>query len=257
MRRTPRNLTLAVALLGLPIGGLVRPTLAQSPVVALRTNGSIVRPGDCLRLEALALDYVAGPLSAQVTYRYAVPMVVKDTDGKESAVTRTVELRRPAGPVIDALNRLQLQLLDDTFCFGQGGPPGRYDVEVALRSGAAGPPLATLRTCVAFEDADAPAMAPGPTCGFLVRGLRRVESDDLLVFDAELPSSGFYRGAVLRGGSVEAVIDAGITQTGPHELTVLVPAFGRNAGGAVDLVLIDQFGHASSTVARLPLPPVR
>jgi hypothetical protein len=90
-----------------------------------------------------------------------------------------------------------------------------------------------------------------------VRGLKRVDSEDLLILDADLPSSGFYRGAILRGGTVEAILDAGISQSGPHELTVLVPAFGRSGGGAVDLVLVDQFRKASSTVPRLSMPPVR
>jgi len=256
MRTTLRIIVLAAALVGLPGWGLVGQALGQSPVIALRTNGSIVRPGDCLRLEALALDYVSGPLSAQVTYRYTAPVVVKDKDGAESASTRAAEVRRAAGPVIDALNRLQLHLLDDTFCFGQGGTPGPYNVEVALRSGASGTPFATLRTCVMFEDPDAPAAA-SPGCGFLVRGLKRAESEDFLVFDADLPSSGFYRGAILRGGAVEAVLDGGITQTGPHELSVLVPAFSRQSGGAVDLLIVDQFRKASSTVPRLPAPPVR
>jgi len=257
MRTTQRVLALAAAIFGMPGWAPVGPALAQSPVIALRTNASIVRPGDCLRLEALALDFVSGPLSTQVTYRYAVPVVVKDKDGAESTSTRTAEVRRPAGPVIDALNRQQLHLLDDTFCFGQGGIPGPYDVEVALRSGASGSPFATLTTCVLFEDPDAPAAPAGPGCGFLVRALKRVDSEDLLVFDADLPSSGFYRGAILRGGTVEAILDAGVNQSGPHELTVLVPAFGRSGGGAVDLVLVDQFRKASSTVPRLSAPPVR
>jgi hypothetical protein len=257
MRTVPRIVTLAAALLALPGLGPINAALAQSPVVALRTNGSIVRPGDCLRLEALALDYVSGPLAAQVTYRYSAPVVITDKDGAESASTRPAEVRRPAGPVIDALDRWQLHLLDDTFCFGQGGPAGRYDVEVALRSGASGPPFATLRTCVMFEDPDAPGAAVGEGCGFLVRGLKRAETEDLLVFDADLPSGGSYRGAILRGGTVEAVIDAGVNQTGPRELTVLVPALGRPTGGGVDLVLVEQFGKASSTVPRLPVPLVR
>lgn len=257
MGTTLRIIVFAAALVGLPGWGLVGQALGQSPVIALRTNASMVRPGDCLRLEALALDDVSGPLSAQVTYRYTAPVVVKDKDGAESASTRAAEVRRAAGPVIDALNRLQLHLLDDTFCFGQGATPGPYDVEVALRSGASGSPFATLRTCVMYEDPDAPAAAAGQGCGFLVRGLKRAETEDFLVFDADLPPSAFYRGAILRGGAVEALLEAGITQTGPHELGVLIPAFSRPSGGAVDLVIVDQFRKASSTVPRLPVPPVR
>jgi hypothetical protein len=257
MRSTSRTLVVAAAVLGLPQLGAVGESSAQSPVIALRTNVSIARPGDCLRLEALALDDVSGPISAQATYRFAAPLMVKDEDGKATTTTRPAEIRRPAGPVIEALSRTQLHLLDDTFCFGHGGTPGPYTVEVALRSGSAGPAFATLTTCVVFENPDAPAAAGGPGCGFFVRGLKRAESEDLLVFDADLPSSAFYRGAILRGGTVEAVLDAGISQIGSHELTVLVPPFDRAGGGAVDLVLVDQFGMASSTVPRLPVLPVR
>jgi hypothetical protein len=257
MRTSPCVPGLVAALAALMVCGLAAPARAQSPVIALRANASIVRPGDCLRLEALALDYVPGPVSAQVTYRYSAPVVVKKADGKESTVTRASEVRRQSGPVIDALNRQQLHLLDDTFCFGQGGTPGPYNVEVALRSGASGSPFATLTTCVMFEDPDAPVAAAAQGCGFLVRGLKRADTEDFLVFDADLPAGGFYRGAILRGGTVEAVLDAGITQTGTHELSVLMPALSRLGGGTADLVLVDQFGKASSTVPRLPVPPVR
>ena len=257
MRRSRRVLALAAALAGLADLGLSEPALAQSPAIALRTNASIVRPGDCLRLEALALDDVAGPVSAQVTYRYAAPLVVKDEEGKEKTTTREAELRRQPGPTLDALNRQQLHLLDDTFCFGQGGAPGPYNVEVALRSGASGTPFATLNTCVLFQDPDAPPAAATPGCSFLIRGLKRAETPEFLVFDADLPGSGFYRGAILRGGAVEAVLDAGITQTGSHELSVLMPAAGRTSPGSVDLVVVDQFRQSSSTVPRLPVLPVR
>lgn len=238
--------------------GAAGSSLAQNLTVALRTNGSIMRPGDCLRLEALALDDIAGPLAAQVTYRYDKPVLAKDKDGKESTTSQATELRRPAGPALDALDRQQPLLLDDTFCFGQGGSPGRYDVEVALLSGRTGPTVATLRTCVVFDDADAVATQPGTAgCGFLVRGLKRAEADGTLVFDADVPDGGFYRGAILRGGNVETVVDSGIFKTGPNELTVLVPMLSRLSEGTVDLVVVEQFGRASSTAARLPVAILR
>jgi hypothetical protein len=256
--RTRPSVVVPAAVLAVALGWAAPPPAeAQNPVIALRTNGSIMRPGDCLRLELLALDYLAGPLSPQVTYRYNTPVVIRDKEGTETTSTRAAEVQRPAGPVADAFNRLQLHLLDDTFCFGQGGFPGRYDIEVALRPGASGTPYMTLRTCVLFEDPDAPARTSAPACGFLVRGLTRAESDDQLLFDADLPSGGFYRGAILRGGTVEAVLEAGISQTGTHELSVLVPASSRSAAGVVDLVVVEQAGMASSTVSRLSLPPVR
>lgn len=254
---TARARLLTTSLIAAGLWGYAGPAAAQSPVVALRTSASIVRPGDCLRVEALALDDVAGPVSAQVTYRFDTPIVRKDESGKETTGTRAAEVRRRPGPVLDMLTRLQLHLLDDTFCFGQGGTPGPYTVEVTLRPGASGAPFATLRTCVMFDDPDAPASSGIPRCAFLVRGLTRAEGDGSLVLDADLPSGGFYRGAVLRGATVEAVLDAGVIQTGSHELTVVTPPLNRTPGGTVDLVLVEQFGQASSTVPRLPVPPVR
>jgi len=256
MSTTFRGLPAALILVALT-SGFSRHVLAQGPTVALRTTGTIMRPGDCLRLEALALDDMPGPLSAEVTYRYAVPVVVRDKDGNESTATKPVVLRRPAGPTMEGLNRLQLHLLDDTFCFGQGAVPGRYDVEVALRSGPSGTVVASLRTCVAFDDTNAFAAPAGPACDFLVRGLKRAESEDLLTLDADLPPGGVYRGALLRGSSVEAVLDEGVFATGPHELTVLIPGLAQQPGGAVDLVVVERFSHASSTVVRLALPAIR
>jgi len=258
--RTRRFVPVLASLVGLSVPAAAGHALAQNPVVALRTSASLVRPGDCLRLEALALDDVAGPVSTQVTYRYTAPLVVKDEEGKEKTTTRAAEVKRQPGPVLDSLNRQQLQLLDDTFCFGQGATPGPYNVEVALRSGASGAPFAVLKACVLFQDPDAPpaaSAAAAPGCGFLIRGLKRADTPEFLVFDADLPESGYFRGAILRGGTVEAVLDAGITQTGAHELSVIVPAFNRSGAGSVDLVVVDQFRLASSTVPRLPLPPLR
>jgi len=257
MGSTTRAGMLTTCLVAVATWGFVQPAAAQSPVVALRTSASIVRPGDCLRLEALALDDVAGPMSTQVTYRFDATVMLKDEHGKETTSTRSAEVRRQPGPVLDTLNRLQLHLLDDTFCFGQGGTPGPYNVEVALRSAASGSPFATLKTCVMFEDPDAPASAGRPGCAFLLRGLTRAEGDSYLVFDADLPAGGFYRGAILRGGTVEAVLDAGIAQAGAHELTVVTPPLNRTPGETVDLVLVEQSGQVSSTVPRLHLAPVR
>ena len=239
--------------LALAAGSAV-PAQAQPPAVALRTNGSIMRPGDCLHLEALAIDYVPGPFATRVTYRYEEPMVVRDKEGEESTVSRSVQVQRPAGPTIDSLRPPQPLLLDDSFCFGQGSAPGQYRVDVDLLSGPSGPSFATLTTCVAFDrDGPSPAAA-GPGCGFLVRGVSRIDSPDSVVLDAELPASGYYRAAILRGGSTDAVLDAVVYQTGARDLMVFSPDLGRTDGRTIDLVVFEQFRGASSTVVRLNLP---
>jgi len=239
--------------LALAAGSAV-PAQAQPPAVALLTNGSVMRPGDCLRLEALAIDYVPGPFATRVTYSFDEPTVVRNQEGAESTVSRSAQVRRPAGPSLDALRPLQPLLLDDTFCFGQGSAPGQYRVDVALLSGSSGPPFATLTTCVVFDgDGPGPA-ATGPVCGFLVRGVSRVYAPDTIVLDAELPASGYYRAAIVRGGAADAVLHAWVDQTGPRELTVSASDLGRADGPTVDLVVFEQFRGASSTVVRLSLP---
>jgi hypothetical protein len=226
----------------------------QAPAIALRTNGSVMRPGDCLRIEAIALEYVPGPFAARVTYRFEEFLLVRDKEGAEAPASRSAQVQRPVGPSIDALTPFQPLLLDDTFCFGQGTAPGHYRVEVALLAGSSGPPFGTLTTCALFDDGGSRPAEAGPGCGFLVRGVRRVDSADIVVFDAELPASGLYRAAILRGGAVDAVLDAGVYQTGPRELTVMSPEFGRADGSTVDMVVFEQFRGASSTAVRLSLP---
>ena len=226
----------------------------QAPPIALRTNGSIMRPGDCLRIEAFALEYVPGPLAVQVTYRFEESVLVRDREGAEAPSSRSAQVQRPAGPPIDALMPFQPLLLDDTFCFGQGTAPGHYRVEVALLAGSSGPSFGTLTTCAVFHDGGPLPAQAGPGCGFLVRGVKRVDSADIVVFDAELPASGYYRAAILRGGAIDTVLDAGVYQTGPHELTVISPHLGGADGSTVDLVVFEQFRGASSTAVRLSLP---
>jgi hypothetical protein len=165
-----------------------------------------------------------------------------------------VQVQRPAGPSLDALRPLQPLLLDDTFCFGQDSAPGQYRVEVALLAGSSGPSFGTLTTCAVFDDGGPHPGDAAAGCGFLVRGVKRVDSADTVVFDAELPASGYYRAAILRGGAIDAVLDAGVYQTGRRELTVISPHLGGADGSTVDLVVFEQFQGASSTAVRLSLP---
>jgi len=226
----------------------------QAPSIALRTNGSTMRPGDCLRIEAIALDFVAGPFAIQVTYRYEQPVIVRDEAGTEATVSRPAQVQRPVGPSIEALNALQVLPLDDTFCFGQGTVPGHYRVEVTLLAGHSGPSIGTLTTCAFFDDGGLRPTGAGPGCGFLVRGVKRIDSADIIVFDAELAAGGIYRGAILRGGAVDTLLDAGVYQTGPDELTVISTDLGRADGSTLDLVVFEQSRGASSTAVRLSLP---
>lgn len=232
----------------------------HASVLALRTNGSVLRPGDCVRLDLLSLDAVPGPITTRVTYRYTEAVTVKDSDGKESTTTRGATRERPAGPLLDALAPLQWMPLDNALCFGEGTLPGAYLVEVVLRPSASGAPFATLRTCVVFDNAEAtsPAGTAQSTgmanCSLLIRGVKRAESGGTIYFEGNFPPSGLYKAALVRNNRIDALLEAGVYQTGPHELVIVAPALQQAAGGDIDLVILDGETGASTTLTRFVVP---
>jgi hypothetical protein len=232
----------------------------HTSILALRTNGSVMRPGDCVRLDLLSLDAMPVPLATRVTYRYTEPITVKDEDGKETTTTRPATRALPASPLIDALAPLQRLPLDDTFCFGEGSLPGAYQVEVALLPSASGAPVATLRTCVVFDNAiTAPEAAPArpshaADCALHVRGVKRAEPGGTVYFDGNFPASGLYKVALIRNNRIEAVLDGGAYQSGPRELIVSWPVLETASGADADLVILDGATGASTTLARVTVP---
>jgi len=231
----------------------------HTSLLALRTNGSLMRPGDCVRLDLLSLDAMPGLLTTRVTYRYTEGVTVKDGDGKETTTTRPATRVLPAGPTVEGLAPLQRMPLDDTFCFGEGSRPGAYQVEVALTASATDAPFATLRTCVVFDNPNrgpAPDATPSSSaagCALLVRGVKRAEAGGTIYFEGDFPASGLYKAVLVRSNRIEAVLESGVYQTGPREVLVNWPAL-HNAGGDVDLVILDGETGASTTLARLAVP---
>lgn len=232
----------------------------HASVLSLRTNGSLMRPGDCVRLDLLSLDAMPGSLTTRVTYRYTERVTVKDSDGKETTTTRPATRALPAGPAVEGFPPLQRMPLDDTFCFGEGTLRGAYQIEVALTASATAAPYATLRTCVVFDNPNArpaPEAAPPSSeagCALLVRGVKRAEAGGNIFFDGHFPSSGLYKAALVRGDRIEAVLESGVYQTGPREVLINWPALHNAAGGDVDLVILDGETGASTTLARFVVP---
>ena len=251
---------LFVALLLAAAAGRAVEAQWHASLLALRTNGALMRPGDCIRLDLLSLDVMPGPLTPRVTYRFTEAVTIKDEDGKDKTSTRPATRVIPAGPTMDGLAPLQRVPLDDTFCFGEGSLPGAYQVEVALAASATSAPLATLRTCVVFDHPDA-SPAPGAAkparasdCSLLIRGVRRAEPGGTIFFDGNFPASGLYRAALVRSSRVEAVLDAGVYQVGPREVMINWAAMQNAVGGDVDLVILDGETGASTTFARFAVP---
>lgn len=232
----------------------------HASVLALRTSGSVVRAGDCVRLDLLSLEFVPGPITPRVTYRYTESVTVTDSEGRTTTTTRPATRDLPPGPAIDGLAPLQRAPLDDSLCFGEGTLPGVYLIEVALRQGSSASPLATLRTCVVFEPASANAAAPAGTrqatadCALLIRGVKRAESGGTIVFDGNFAQSGYYKAALVRNNRVEAVIDDGLFQSDAHEFVINAPQLQQAAGGDMDLVILDASTGTSTTLARFVVP---
>lgn len=253
---------LAAAILVSTAAGQFAQAQWHASVLALRTSGSILRPGDCVRLELLSLDFVPGPITPLVTYRYTGSVTVKDSDGRESVTTRPAARELPAGPLIDALAPMQRMPLDDSLCFGEGTLPGVYLVEAALRPSASGAPMATLRTCVLFENVDArpptgsnpSTSAPASGCSLLVRGVKRAEPGGTVYFEGDFPASGLYKAALVRNNRIEALLEEGVYQVGPHELVISSPQLQHAEGGDIDLVILDGATGASTTLARFIVP---
>jgi len=253
---------LAAAILMSTAAGQSAQAQWHASVLALRTSGSILRPGDCVRLELLSLDFVPGPIAPRVTYRYTETVTVKDGDGKETVTTRPAARELPPGPLIDALAPMQRMPLDDSLCFGEGTLPGVYLVEVALRPSASGASMATLRTCVLFENVDArpqtgvdsSTSTPASACALLVRSVKRAEPGGTVYFEGNFPASGLYKAALVRNNRIEALLEGGVYQVGDHELVITSPLLQQAAGGDVDLVILDGATGASTTLSRFIVP---
>jgi hypothetical protein len=219
--------------------------------LAIRTNGSSFRDGECLRVTLLALDDVPGPLVARVGYDFQDLVPVKNRAGKESTILHRRLVERPAGAVLDGLGAGDSVVLDDSFCFGVGSAPGPYDLTVALEWGGAR--TGSLATCVEFQPHSGdPAPAVG-RCGFALRGVSRRDDADVLTLEGQFPPNPQLRLVFLRGDHVLHLLEAGLVPTGPDELTFVLPSLGPDGAGPVDLLLQDQWQSRAATLARVPL----
>jgi hypothetical protein len=225
---------------------------AQWQVMSLapRTNGSVFRAGECVRLDVLALEAVPGPLAFRATYRYSEPVVIRASDGQEQTVRRDREIGRPAGPPLEGIEAFQSVPVDDRFCFGEASVPGRYEIEVALVAPGRSEPLATLHTCVQYGEPDGASAG----CGLAVSGVLKADGPGSMVLDGTFFPLALYRVALLRERDVLALIDGGASVLGPHQLALASEAIDRLGGQSVDLLLYDQSTGTSATLGRVTLP---
>lgn len=268
MPATPR-LALSSGLLLLICAGSAAGQSWPAAGLALRTNGSSFRDGECVRLSLLALEDVGGPFVPQVTYGFkgapAVPGPAVPREVLERLIERGITpvmpvgaavrtFERPVGTVLERLDTGTAAVLDDTFCFGVGSVPGPYEITVSLTSGNV--KTGTLTTCVEFQPESAGSPAPSAVrCGFGLRGVSRRSDANVLTLEGQWPydGSGLFRLVFLRGDRVLYLLEGGLVAEGPGELTFIVPNLGPEGAGQVDLLLQDQWGGKATTLAGVSL----
>ncbi len=224
----------------------------QGDMLAVRTSGGILRPGDTLRVELLALDAVYGPFRARVRYSFAERVTVRDEDGERQELRERVLVRSP-GAAIESLAPGQTVLLDDTFHLGSSSVPGAYHVEVDILDLGLERPSATIRSCACLPD----DVRSEPTCALLLTGVSRVNTGDWLTLAGRFPDHGWYQAALVRDGRVVSLMQTGIYSTSSTELELTAPVLPRLAGQTVDLVVHDPASNTSATLPRLVIPLAR
>jgi hypothetical protein len=246
-----RTAVVALVVIVASIAGCCAASAQQWPAsaLALRTNGGALKAGECVRLALVATDDVTVPFQPVVRYTFSQTVTIEDEDKNTRNETRRVAVDRPPSAVIEQIGSGASVVLDDTFCFGQGTVPGAYEISVSLVS--SGLVEARLATCIEFHADAADAQPPPAGCGLALRGVLRRDPGETVVLDAVGAAGGLNRLLVLRGERLLRVLQDGLAPTGPSELSIAGSAFAGLGPAPVDLVLHDQAGHRSATLARL------
>ena len=216
--------------------------------LVLRTNGAILRSGECVRLTLLATDDVVGPFAPSVSFAYTRNVRVEDEDGTPRFVSRRAINTRPTGPTLDRLTAGTSLVLDDAFCFGQGSLPGPYDITLDLTSPSL--PSVQLTTCVEFQPDDVTDPSPGK-CEFGLRGVVRRDVPGSVSLDATVGIGALYRLLVLRSDRLLRVVEGDLAVTRPNELSVEGDQLSGLDDAPVDLVLNDLVSNRYASASRV------
>jgi hypothetical protein len=250
-----RSLTWAAALFAVMAFSSEARSQWQDGNLAIKTNGTTFQSGDQLKVEIIALNAVNELFYTQVSYKFTETVKVreKDKDSKEEKeVTRQEERTRtrPAGPVLESMEKYRTLVLDDTFHFGEGNPTGRYTIEVNVFRAYGKERLATLRAYIFFQNVDYACKACAPFLG----SLKRANSAQWLAFDGIFAESGRYTVLLLSNGQVVKHIIASIYSSGSRELNIISDQLTGTSGRTFDILIQDHDRQVSSTLARVNIP---
>lgn len=222
----------------------------QSGNLALKTNGNLFQSGDQIKVEVLALETITESFFTQVSYKFTETVTEKDEDGKEQTTQKPRTRARPPGPVLESMEQFRSLVLDDTFHFGEGNPTGQYEIEVAIFRPYTKEKVATLRTCVFFQESPHRQR----TCPTYLHSLKRVQTDSWFTFDGQFNEQGRYSLVLLNRNQVVKSINVGVYTTGPNELHISSQFLGEAPGRTLDILLHDHSTNYSTSLARVTVP---
>lgn len=218
--------------------------------LALRTNGNSFQSGDLLKVEALALETINEPFFTEVSYKFFEAIRERNEDGRQTTKQEERIRTRQPGPVLESLDQFRLLTLDDTFHFGEASPAGRYMIEVGVFRPHTKERLATLRSCVVYQNGERSIDA----CSLHLRSLKRANSEEWLIFDGNFSADSRYSATLLSGSRVVKYLEGNIGTSGPREIIIASYLLTGAGGKTYDILLHDHSTNHSSTLSRVTIP---
>ena len=233
------------------------PTQAQwqDGNLALKTNGSIFDSGERLRVEIIALADIPESFYTQVSYSFKVKVlkhIEEEKDGKKTERDEEVEetrtRERKAGPLLLNMEQHQTQLLDDTWHFGEGLPGRCITVNVNIFRAYTKQKVATLSSCVCYEDSTA------PECSTYLRGFKQLHSNTWISFAGQFYADARYSVLFVNDGKVAQHLQTGIYANDAKELNISAAEFKLEAKRSYDVLVHDHRTGNSSTLSKVIIP---
>lgn len=238
--------------------GLAFPAYAQwqDGNLAIKTNGSIFKSGEPLKVEVIALEAIPESFALQVSYNYTIKVkkteIKEDADGKktetEKEVDELVTRKRELGSVILQMEQYQKQLLDDTYHFGEGAPRGCMTVNVDVFRAYSKERVSTLHSSVCYEDSERPTAIP------FLRGFKQVYSDTWISFDGLFSPDARYSALLIREGKVVQHLRTGLHTNDRKELHLSSFEFNTNTGKNYEVLVTDHSKSTSSSLSKVTIP---
>lgn len=223
----------------------------QDGNLALKTNGSVFKSGEQLKIEIVALEAIPESFYTQVSYSYQVKVkrtVETEKDGKttteEKEVEETVVKKRKENPLLLKMDQYQVQLLDSAFHFGDTAPEGCITVNVDIFRAYTKEPVTRLNSCVCYED------LVKPTGATFLRSLKRVNNATWVTFDGLFSLNARYSALIMRDSEVVQHLRAGVTGD-EKELNMTAFEFNTLSDKTYDVLVHDHNKGNSSTLVKV------